>query len=126
MAQIRSHVLLADDNHDAVDMFSQLLSLHQIENKVAYDGPSALAILAAWPVDIVFLDIRMPGLDGYETATAMHALPGYANLPIVAWTAWSSRDGHESTKSAEMVARLSKPVALEEVLEMIRRYDSQR
>lgn len=122
MTPITSHVLLVDDNKEAVDMFSQLLNLHDVENMVAYDGPTALAILADWPVDIVFLDIRMPCMDGYEAASAMHALPGYGALPIVAWTAWNSHGNQKDMWKAGMVACLTKPVALEAVLELIRRY----
>lgn len=126
MVHTTSHVLLVDDNKEAVDMFSELLSLHHIQNKVAYDGPSAIALLSAWPVDLVFLDIRMPGMDGYATAMAMHALPGYAELPIVAWTAWNSRDSEETLRGARMVGRLSKPVSLEDILRLIDQYAPKR
>lgn len=122
MINTTSRVLLVDDNRDAVDMVSLLLTMHQIDSKVAYDGASALAILAGWSADIVFLDIRMPGMDGYETAIAMHALPGCADLPIVAWTAWDRLDNEESMTNAGMVARLSKPVAKEDILEIIAHY----
>ena len=46
MNHINARVLLVDDNKDAVDMVSQLLSLYHIDHKVAYDGASAVALLA--------------------------------------------------------------------------------
>jgi CheY-like chemotaxis protein len=100
MNHINARVLLVDDNKDAVDMVSQLLSLYHIDHRVAYDGASAVALLADWPADIVFLDIQMPDMDGYETATAMHALPQCAELPIVAWTGWDGPGSREAMARA--------------------------
>lgn len=122
MNQVNSRVLLVDDNKDAVDMVSQFLSIHHIDNKVAYDGASAVAMLADWPADIVFLDIQMPGMDGYETAIAMHALPRCAALPIVAWTGWDGPVSQEAAAHAHMVLRLTKPVVMEELLALVSRF----
>ncbi|KQV54799.1 MULTISPECIES: response regulator [unclassified Duganella] len=104
MHQIKARVLLVDDNKDAVDMVSQFLSILHIDNKVAYDGASAVALLADWPADIVFLDIQMPEMDGYETAVAMHALPQCVELPIVAWTGWDGPGSQEAMAHAHMVS----------------------
>ncbi|MTW10056.1 response regulator [Pseudoduganella eburnea] len=124
MNQIDARVLLVDDNKDAVDMVSQFLSFHHIDNKVAYNGASAVALLADWPADIVFLDIQMPDMDGYETAIAMHALPQCAELPIVAWTGWDGPGSREAMTQARMVWRLTKPVAMEELLALVSRFGS--
>lgn len=120
----RSRVLLVDDNRDAVDMVSQLLQFHDIDNKVAYDGLTAIALLTAWPADIVFLDIQMPGLNGYETAAAMHALPGCAELPIVAWTGWDGCGSSDAVLAAQMVHRLDKPFELSDLLALIGRFSA--
>src|SRR5690242_14485228 len=109
MDDIHPRVLLVDDNRDAVDMVSQLLNLHAIENRVAYDGKSALAMLASWPADVVLLDIQMPGLNGYETAAAMHELPGCGELPIIAWTGWDGGQSHDKLVAARMMWQLAKP-----------------
>ncbi|XLZ72881.1 response regulator [Massilia sp. SR12] len=121
---LRSRVLLVDDNRDAVDMVSQLLGLHAIDNRVAYDGLTAIALLRAWPADIVFMDIQMPGMNGYETAAAMHALPGCAELPIVAWTGWDGYGSSAATVAARMVHRLDKPFELGKLLELIGRFSA--
>jgi len=126
MAQVGSRVLLVDDNHDAVDMFSELLGLYNVESRVAYDGYSAITLLAEWPANIVFLDIVMPGLDGYETAIAMRSLPGFADLPIVAWSGWDRQHNDEAFSRAGMVCRLTKPVDLQDVLDLIHLYEARR
>lgn len=117
-----SRVLLVDDNRDAVDMVSELLSFHQIENRVAYDGQSAIALLAQWRADIVFLDIQMPRMNGYETAIAMHALPGCAELPIIAWTGWDACGSREAIAQARIVCQLAKPATIDTLLALIHEY----
>ena len=124
MNQINARVLLVDDNKDAVDMVSQFLFIQRIDHRVAYNGASAVALLAEWPADIVLLDFEMPGMDGYETAIAMHALPRCAELPIVAWTGWDDPGSREAMARAHMVSRLTKPVAMAELLAMVSRFSS--
>jgi len=118
-----SRVLLVDDNADAADMVSELLNFHQIENRVAYDGESALAMLANWPADIVFLDIQMPRMNGYETAIAMHALPGCAELPIVAWSGWDGCNDQETIAQARMACHLTKPTTIETLITLICKFE---
>jgi CheY-like chemotaxis protein len=119
-------VLLVDDNRDAVDMLSQLLDCFDVENKVAYNGHSAVELLKEWPADLVFLDIQMPIMDGFETAAAMHALPGCENLPIIALTGWEGVGSQDSIDMARFSARLSKPVALQKILDVINRLAGSR
>lgn len=123
MFPIKSRVLLVDDNRDAVDLVSELLSFHHIENRVAYDGQSALELLAQWSADIVFLDIQMPRMNGYDTGAAMHKLPGCAELPIVAWTSWNGAGTAEAIARARMVCRLDKPATIDALLALIHKYE---
>lgn len=115
-------VILVDDNIDAVDMMSELLSYVGIENQVAYNGRSAVELLEEWPAQIVLLDISMPVMNGYETAIAMHALDGYETLPIVAWSADHGGSPSFLVDAARFVCWLRKPVELQQVLEIIDRF----
>jgi DNA-binding NtrC family response regulator len=67
MIKIPAKVLVVDDEKDFVEMFS--LRLQQRGEKVssAYSGEEALKVLGKTPIDVVFLDIRMPGMDGIDT-----------------------------------------------------------
>ena len=67
MLKTPTHVLLVDDEKDFVEMLS--LKLQEVEFKVtpAYSGEECLQTLAKNNVDVVILDIKMPGLDGIET-----------------------------------------------------------
>lgn len=113
-------VLLVDDNRDGVDLLSALLSQYGIENKVAYGGEEALDLIGSWPADIVFLDIRMPGLDGFATANALRAMPGRENLPIVALSGWGGM-GVTALSFGSFTHWLTKPVQIHELLDVIQR-----
>ena len=71
MTRIPTRVLIVDDEKDFVEMFS--LRLEEIGEKVnrAYSGQECLEILAEKPIDVVILDIKMPGMDGIETLRAI-------------------------------------------------------
>ena len=67
MIKIPTKVLLVDDEEDFVEMLS--LRLNELGEKVssAYSGQEGLDTLANTPIDVVILDIKMPGMDGIET-----------------------------------------------------------
>jgi CheY-like chemotaxis protein len=118
----KPRVILVDDNRDAVDMLSRLLNYSGVDNRTAYDGYSAVALLRDWPAHVVFLDIQMPGMNGYETAIAMHALPDFAQLPIIALTAWDGIGTQQLAEAAKFVHRLIKPAKLHDILDAIKRF----
>jgi CheY-like chemotaxis protein len=114
-------VLLVDDNKDAVDMLCRILTHLDVECRISYDGATAVAALADWPAELVFLDLRMPGMDGFDTAVAMHALPGNTDLPIVALSGWDGGASAEQFQAAHFAERLRKPVQIETLMEVISR-----
>jgi signal transduction histidine kinase len=102
-------VLVVDDNTDAAETLSMLLDLEGHETRVAHDGESALAIAAEFRPDIVFLDIGMPGMNGYETARRLREAQG-ASLRIVALTGWGADDDRRRAHEAGFDRHLVKPV----------------
>ena len=64
----RRRILVVDDNHDAAASLRMLLELYGLEVRTAHDGLGALAAVEAFQPDVVFLDIGMPGMNGYEVA----------------------------------------------------------
>ena len=61
-------VLVVDDNRDAADSLAMLLTRHDQDVRKAYDGPSALQAAQEFQPEIVFLDLVMPGMDGFDVA----------------------------------------------------------
>jgi signal transduction histidine kinase/CheY-like chemotaxis protein/HAMP domain-containing protein len=80
--------LIVDDDSRNTFALTALLHGHDLEVIPAQSGPDALAILGQAPaVDIVLVDIMMPGMDGYETLRAMRKMLDSKELPLVAFTA---------------------------------------
>jgi DNA-binding NtrC family response regulator len=67
MIQLPTNILLVDDEKDFVEMLSMRLEEAGDIVNPAYDGHMCLDILTAKPIDVVILDIKMPGMDGIQT-----------------------------------------------------------
>ena len=101
--------LVVDDNRDAADSLALLLRLAGQDVRVAYDGPSALAEAQQFRADLVFLDIGMPGMDGYEVATRLRRQPGAEDVVLVAVTGWGQEDDRRRGQEAGFDGHTVKP-----------------
>ncbi|HEX4508539.1 MAG TPA: response regulator, partial [Burkholderiaceae bacterium] len=66
--RVMSRLLVIDDDPDQADVLVTLFETLGHEARGAYDGPSGLAEAASFAPSIVFLDLNMPGMDGFELA----------------------------------------------------------
>ncbi len=93
---------------------------HRVE--VAARGSEAVRLAASRPYDIVFMDLMMPGMSGYEAARQIRQLPPPAGLvPIYALTATTSAGDRARCLAAGMQGMLSKPVRLADLAEVLAR-----
>lgn len=83
---------------------------------MASSGPAALAVLAESPVDAILMDLRMPGMDGFETTRMIRERGLASGVPILALTANAMPEDRERTRAAGMAAHLVKPVRPEALL----------
>lgn len=104
-----SYILVVDDNQDAADSLGALFEILGATVVVAYDGESALEILKARPIDIVILDISMPGMDGYEVARRIRQCSKVEHLFLVALTGWAQDAHKREAKAAGFDHHLLKP-----------------
>jgi adenylate cyclase len=82
----RGGILVVDDDAGNRDLLARRLAREEYEVRTAADGAAALAALepgAGGPVDIVLLDVMMPGLDGYEVLRRMKANPDLRDIPVL-------------------------------------------
>jgi CheY-like chemotaxis protein len=87
----------------------------------AENGRAAIEVLQGTPdVDVVLMDIMMPGMDGYETMRAIRKMAKFRHLPIVAVTAKAMKGDREKTIEAGAWDYLSKPVDSAQMLGVLR------
>jgi CheY-like chemotaxis protein len=87
----------------------------------AENGQTAIETLRADPaVDVVLMDIMMPGMDGFETIRAMRAMPERRSIPILAVTAKAMKADRESAIRAGAWDYLAKPVEPSRMLALLR------
>ena len=103
-------ILVVDDNRDAAESMSILLTLSGNETQVAFDGEEAVKAAAAFRPDIVLLDIGMPKLNGYDAARRIREQPWSKGMVLVALTGWGQEENRKKTADAGFDAHLVKPV----------------
>ncbi len=108
-------VLIVDDNADAARSLSMLLEMSGHECKLAFDGKKALKMAAGYKPRYVFLDLGMPGLDGYELCTQMREIPELANAIFIAQTGWSGEEFVKKARNSGFHHHLVKPVDFNEI-----------
>lgn len=85
-----TRVLIVDDNRDAADLLSELLTLHGYVTHTAYDGFMALEAALSFEPQIVILDLSMPRYSGSEVAPMLRQVRKLENVYIIALTAWAT------------------------------------
>jgi PAS domain S-box-containing protein len=109
-ASSASHrLLVVDDNEDAAMSLAMLLRLQGHEVRTAHDGPSAVALAASFLPNLVFLDLGMPDMDGYEVARLIRRQPGLERVVLAALTGWGQEEDHQRTAAAGFDYHLVKP-----------------
>ncbi len=105
----RHRVLIVDDHPDGAEVMRIALGLEGHDARVAHDGPAALALALQFQPSVVLLDIGLPVMDGYEVARRLRAIPGGAEMLLVAVSGYRKSDEGPSKRS-DFDAHLLKPV----------------
>jgi CheY-like chemotaxis protein len=108
-----------DDNVDAADSLALLLRLAGHEVRTANDGPTALEIATEFRPEVALVDIGLPGIDGYEVARRLRAMPECQGALLIALTGYGQAEDRRRSLEAGLDEHLVKPVdpaALEKVL----------
>lgn len=114
-------ILVVDDNQDAADSLVMLLELGGHEVAAAYGGPAAVDLALRFRPDVVFLDIGLPGMNGYEVAERLRSDETLNGAVLVALTGWGTDDDRARSKTAGFDHHMTKPVEAAQVSELLRR-----
>jgi PAS domain S-box-containing protein len=105
-----TRVLVVDDNPLGRNTVLSMLEMAGLGAASAGSGPEALAMLEKGGFDAVLLDIQMPVMDGFETLSALRALPGGRDLPVIALTGHATEEYRLRCFEAGMDVHLAKPM----------------
>ncbi|TZF88276.1 response regulator, partial [Cognatilysobacter lacus] len=108
-------VLVVDDNHDAATTLAMMLELEGHDAQAAFGGAEGLRAAEAALPEIAFLDIGMPGMNGYELARRLRQLPGAEAMLLVAVSGWGGEGDKLQSADAGFDLHLTKPVSVESV-----------
>jgi signal transduction histidine kinase/DNA-binding response OmpR family regulator len=116
---VRRKVLIVDDDAAVCEAMAELLRLENYEVCVASDGLHALEATQSFKPDVALLDLGLPGMDGYETAHALRALPEGRDLLLLASTGAGGDDVRRHCEAAGFDRHLVKPIDLDALKTLI-------
>jgi signal transduction histidine kinase/ActR/RegA family two-component response regulator len=105
----RHRVMVVDDNRDSADTMGAVLRKLGAEVCVVHSGPAALEAFGKFRPGVVFLDIGMPGMDGYEVARRIRERSDAEGAVLVALTGWGQDRDRSRTADAGFHHHLVKP-----------------
>lgn len=115
-------VLVVDDNRDAADSISMLLTLDGYESSTAYNGNDAVAVAMEFCPDAIVLDIGLPGINGYDVASHLRTHDTFKSTFIVAVTGYGRDEDKQMAMEAGFDRHLTKPVKYERLQEVLQEY----
>jgi CheY-like chemotaxis protein len=93
-------VLVVDDVRLQAQSMGMLLELMGFEVRMAHNGRAALTILQEFFPDVALIDIGLPGMNGYEVAQQIRALPQLKDIVVIAQTGWGRDTDREQARQA--------------------------
>jgi signal transduction histidine kinase len=109
-APARRRILVVDDNFDAAESMQILLHKDGHEVSVVHDGAKAIEAARGFRPDVVLLDIGLPGMDGFQLAAAMRAMPETSGAQIIAVSGYGQDKDRQRSAQAGFDLHLVKPV----------------
>jgi PAS domain S-box-containing protein len=103
-------ILVVDDHQDSTDSLALFLRLRGHDVRTARDGPSALDEIERYRPDVVFLDLGLPGMSGYDVARRVRMMNEPVLPRLVALTGYGTDADRQKTRDAGFDVHLAKPV----------------
>lgn len=119
-------ILVVDDNRDSAQTLSMLLKMLGNETRTAYDGLEAVEQAEQFQPDLIFLDIGLPKIDGYEACRRIRELPTGKKIFIIALTGWGQEDDIRQAKTAGFNHHCTKPIDQTTIIKILAAHASQR
>jgi len=106
--RVRTRILIVDDNSDSAEMLETVMTMDGHDVRIAYNGETAVEIALEFQPEIVFLDLGLPDIDGYQVAARIrNRLPG---MLLVALSGRGQESDRRRTREAGFDHHLVKPL----------------
>ncbi len=128
-------ILIVDDDQLGRKMMTQVLDRRGYNAVSAPDGQTALDKISSASPDLILMDIKMPGMDGFEVAGRVKENPETSNIPVILFTGLDSADNHiraldmgvddyisKSASHAEIVARVRSHLKIKQLRDRMKTY----
>jgi CheY-like chemotaxis protein len=119
-ASLRHKILVVDDNRDTATSCSMLFRTMGHEVQTAYDGIAALELARTFKPEAIFLDIGLPGMNGFEVVKTLRR-EGHRNEIIVAVSGYGQPEDRQRSREAGFDEHLVKPVQQESLVLALQR-----
>jgi len=114
-------ILLVDDDPDSRELLGLVLGHEGFLVVTVGSGQEALASVAQHPPDLILLDGRMPGMDGYEVAARLRGNPATVNIPIIMVTGMTDDASTMRALNAGAVDIIAKPIGRADVVSRVKK-----
>ena len=115
----KQRVLVIEDNVDAAESLGDALQLSGYEVAVAFDGSQGIEKAHEFKPDVVFCDIGLPGMDGYQVARAFRSDAALRGVFLAALTGYTGPEDQQRATEAGFARHLAKPASLQMLEEVI-------
>jgi signal transduction histidine kinase len=117
---IFGEVLIVEDTPESLELLSELMTAAGYDVRQAQDGDLALLSVQAKAPDLILLDVRMPGLNGFQVCHRLKANPATADIPVIFLSALQDMEAKVQGFQLGAVDYIGKPYQVEEVLVRVR------
>jgi CheY-like chemotaxis protein len=118
----RLGILIVDDHPDTADSMAKVIASWGHDTFVAYGGPTALQLARQHHPQVAILDLRMPGMDGFELAKRLREELGPKAITLIAVTALGDGEAMRRSEQAGFTFHLVKPAYLPELRNLLSRF----
>lgn len=115
-------VLIVEDNITNQMVLRSILEKLNCHVKIAENGYMAVRNVSEYRYDIIFMDVQMPLMSGFEATEKIRSLPGNEKLPIIAVTALVRPEDRDKCLQSGMNEHLGKPINPEQIADILKRY----
>jgi len=119
----KCRIVVADDNQDAATSLSMILTLMGNEVRTAFDGAQAVKVAQSFQPQIIFVDLGMPVLSGYDVSRKIRSESWGQAVMLVALTGWDEAEGTDRSKDAGFDLHLVKPIEVDRLTQLLATLD---